>query len=327
MRGLKMEYTDNNLQELKKSAFNYALYTTENIEVANDISSEVISSFLLNYQVDRNEMGWIINATKNYCKKYFSNIKRSKKIVDSYRNEIMTTLEQHAPTEENIELKRAFTESFNALTANELKTILYFFQCNENIKQMNENIGGSYASLRVKISRIKRKLQAETYKRLGFIGSKKIVTPQLNDTLIKFLKSFKENLEADTIEKMYYYFSKVDLSNYKKDIQIKEILEYEIELDNSQYKAWILYTDLSDSIQSFTLEFEVDSKNQLKILSPPLPSPKLMVLETDSNQGKLLLDLMNKYPPDKSGQPSIPPEELDKLMKQLEKENKEKSPE
>lgn len=318
-----MKYSGNNLQEFKKSAFNYALYITENIEVANDISSEVMSLFLLNFKEDRNPAGWIINTTKNYCKKHFSNVSRSKVIVDSYRKELMATLEAHSSTEENNELKIAFSDSFTALTDNELKTILYFFQCNENIKQMHENIGGSYASLRVKISRIKRKLQAETFKRLGYIGSKKIVTPQLDNTLIKFLKTFKENLEADSLEKMYYYFSKVDISNYKKEINIKEILEYDIKLDNSKYTAWIIYSDFSDSIQCFNFEFEVDKKNQLKILSPPMPASKTVVFEPKSNQAQMLENLINKYPPDKSGQPSIPPEELDRLMKQLEKENKE----
>ncbi len=99
-----MNNTEYNLQKLKISAFNYALYTTGNIEVANDISSEVISSFLLNFQENRDPSGWIINATKNYCNKFFSSEKRSKKIADSYRNEILATVEEYSPTEQNVKL-------------------------------------------------------------------------------------------------------------------------------------------------------------------------------------------------------------------------------
>lgn len=317
-----MKNFEYNLQNLKNSAFNYALYATANVEVANDISSEVISFFLLNFNEERNAEGWIINTTKNYCKKYFSIVKRNENIAHSYRKEILNTIQNNSHTEQNEELKLAFNDSFSTLTDNEFKMILYYFQCNESIKILHSNIGGSYSSLRVKISRIKRKLKAETFKRLGYIGTKKIVTPQLNDNIINFLKSFKENLEANTLDKMYYYFSEIDLSNYHQNIKIKKILEYDIEYMNPNYKAWIFFEATNGEINSFSIMFFVDKNNMLKILSPPSISPKTVIIESKSEQGKLLEDLINKYPPDKSGRPGIPPEEMEKLIKQLEKENK-----
>lgn len=309
-----MIYSEQEIQSLKKSAFNYALYSTENMEVANDISSEALALFILSADKISEPAGWVLNTTKNYCKKYFDSSKRNQNIEKNYRNEIFNSMGERPKLESDEELRRAFKKSFEVLSQNELKTIMFYFQCNESIKLLHENIGGSYQALRAKISRIKRTLKAETYKRLGYYGSKKIVTPQLDNQIVKFLKRFKNNLEAGTLEKMYYYFSEVDLSNYKKDIHIKEILEYEIELVNSIYKAWIIYHDYSDVIQAFIIKFRINEKNMLKILSPPAPSKKAISIDIDSDMGTILTELLEKYPPDKSGQQTIPAEMIEKLL-------------
>ena len=204
----------------------------------------------------------------------------------------------------------------------ELKTIFYYFQCHENMKEMHANIEVSYVTLRKQLSRIRNKLKAETFKRLGYIGSKRIVTPQLNNLIIKFLRRFKKNLEAGTIEKMYYYFSKVDLKNYNPTYEMKEILDYDINLNDSIYKAWVFYNNKHNVIDSFYIEFFVDDKNHLKIVTPPTKTKKMVVINKDSIEGKQIRKLLDTFPIDKSGRPKIPEEEMDRIIKQFEENQK-----
>jgi hypothetical protein len=317
-----LNYTDKQLEEYNKAAFGYALYLTGNIDAANDIASQTISLFLLSFKGDCNEKGWIINTVKNYSNKYFDKIKLENKQVLTYREELVEKVYGQVEYERDESLKEAFRDSFEALNDHELKSLFYYFQCNENIKEMHNNIGGSYVTLRKQISRIKNKLKAETYRNLGFIGTKMIVTPQLDNLIYQFLKRFKKNLENNTLEKMHYYFSEVDLNNYNPTYEIKEILEYDIDLNDSIYKAWVFFQNKHNVIDSFYIDFFVDDKNYLKIVTPPTKTKKIVIIEPESEEGKQIRKLLDTFPIDKSGRPKIPEEEMDKIIKQFEDKQK-----
>ncbi|MFC1898205.1 sigma-70 family RNA polymerase sigma factor [Candidatus Cloacimonadota bacterium] len=316
-----MELTDKEIQNFYKISFDYALYKTSNVDAAEEISSETISLFLLSYKTNTNIRRWIINTTKNYCKKYFAKSSNQHKNAKKYRADL---IEKITPNniENNMELNNAFKEAFESISDQELNLILYYFQCNESIKMMHENLDISYDALRKQMSRLKQKIKAETNLRLGFIGSKRIVTPQLNNLIIKFIKRFKENLENDTINKMYYYFSEIDIKKYNESFDIKKVFDYDIELNESIYKVWVFFEDKNQNIDSFFIEFYVDNNNHLKIITPPTRTKKVIVIEPDSSEGQMLKELINQFPIDKTGHPKIPKEELEKIIKQFEEKQK-----
>ena len=319
-----MKLNEKELEKHQKLVFNYAFYHTGNIETSEDIASQTMCLFLLSTDKikDDDVNGWLINTTKNYCNQFFDNSKKELKKANNYRHEFMEQLYEQNDIGHNETLKEAFQDSFNILNYQEMKTLLYYFQCNENIKEMQKNIGISYTALKMQISRIKRKLKAETFKRLGYIGSKRIVTPQLNNLIIKFLCRFKKNLEAGTIDKMYYYFSEVDLKNYNPAYEIKKILDYEIRLSESVYKVWIFFKNNKDKTDSFYIEFYIDDKNHLKILTPPQKPLKVFKFKADSEDGMKILQMLNSAPVDRTGVSKFSDEELVKILKQIEK-NKE----
>jgi hypothetical protein len=319
----KKTYNEENLVKLQKVAFDYAFYLSGNLEASKDISSQAISLFLLSNKPAENERRWIINTTKNYCNKYFDKISRDRKNQNKYGFELIAKFSETSEVESDVDFAKAFKVSFETLLEEELQTILYYFKCNESIKEMSENLEDSYAAVRKRISRIKKKLKAETYKNLGYYGSKIIVTPQLNNLIVKFIKRFKENLENNTLTKMHYYFSKIDIANYKQNIHIKEIFDYEIELNNSIYKTWVIYINHQEEYESFIIEFFIDDKNYLKILTPPTQTKKVITFTKDSSYGKQLTKLIKSYPIDKDGQPKIPKDEIERIVQQFkEKQNK-----
>ena len=321
----KKKFNEENLVELQKISFDYAFYLSGNIEASKDISSQAISLFLLSDKSAENEKRWIINVTKNYCNKYFEKIGRDLKNQNKYGFELITKLSEASEVESNVDFSEAYKVAFETLSEEELQIILYYFKCNESIKEMSENLEDSYATVRKRISRIKKKLKAETYKNLGYYGSKIIVTPQLNNLIIKFIKRFKENLENNTLSKMHYYFSQIDIANYEQNIHIKEISDYEIELNNSIYKTWVIYKNFRDEYESFIIEFFIDDKNYLKILTPPTQTKKVITFTRASAFGKQLTELIKSYPVDKDGQPKIPKGEIERLVKQFQEKQKDQA--
>ncbi|MDP8267333.1 MAG: hypothetical protein P9L97_01275 [Candidatus Tenebribacter davisii] len=314
-----MIYNDDDLIELQQLSYNYSLYRTGNFDLANDISMKTIGIFLLKADtIDKeNSSGWIINTSKNHIQSHYRSFKKNQDNIAKYRHDLLAKFNLDPSLETDSQLKEAFTEVLHTLDIEETKMILLYFQLKEKTKIMNTILDISYEALRKKIFRIKRKLKAETYKKLGVIATKKIVTPQLNKLIIDFLKSFKKNLEENTLEKMYYYFSKVDLNKFNPTYEIKKIVEYEIEFNDSIYKVWVFFQNNNNESDSFYIRFVIDEKKHLKILTPPQKSEKMFKFNKDSEEGKKILQMLKSAPVDKTGLSQFSSEELEKLLKQI----------
>ena len=318
-----MNYSDDKLNKYYNLVFNYALYRIGNIETAKDIASQTISIFLLTTKKiqEENVNGWLINTAKNYCNQFFDNLTMEQNKIENYRTNILPIFQKYIQYEKDEQLNRAFTEAFNSLSDSELKTIFLYFKCDQNVIEMHKIMGESYPALRKKIYRLKRKLKAETFKKLGVIATKKIVTPKLNDLITKFLLRFKENLENKSLNKMYYYFSEVDLKKYNPSYEIKKILDYEIRLTESVYKVWVFFKNKQNQGDSFYIEFYIDENNHLKIITPPTRPKKIIKLDSNSIEAQKIKELLKKSPVDRNGKTKYPIEELEKILKQLEEKN------
>ena len=315
-----MKYCNSDLQKLQQMSYNYSLYRTGDFDLSDEISMKTIGLFLLkaNEIEENNATKWIVNTSKIHIQKHFRTSKQNHDNIKKYNQDIIEKLSINLTSETDSKLKETFTQVLKTLNNEDMKTILFYFQCNKNIGIMHSTLEISNDTLRKKISRIKRKLKAETFKKLGVIATKKIITPKISDLIVKFLKSFKTNLEENSLEKMYYYFSEVDLHNYNPSYEISKILDYEITLTNSIYKVWIIFKNKKNENDSFYIEFFIDDKNHLKILTPPQKSEKVFKFSEDSEEGKKILQMLNSAIVDKTGVSRFSTEELEKILKQIE---------
>jgi hypothetical protein len=247
----------------------------------------------------------------------------SSKNLQNNAYEIASRLIEDQTSEQDGELHKAYQDALSNLSEEELKTLLFYFQCNSNIKEMHRISELSYASLRKKMSRIKQRLKAQTLRNLGMVASKRIVTPQLDNLIIKFIQRFKENLEAGTLEKMYYYFSRVDLQTYNPSLQIKKIRDYEIELVDNVYKVWVIFINNEDQPDAFTLSFEVDGTNHLRIVTPPTRQQRIVRIAPDSAEFSRLEALLKQATIAKDGTLNLSPDILDSIVAQVEKQMEE----
>ena len=306
---------DKLLKKLHSIAYTYALYKVGSLDVAEDIASQAIYSYLLKRdQISHeNHEGWIYNTSKNYCNQYFELIKSERKLKTTLKIRLADEIQQRINETKNYaeQEKNTLLEAVNdvkaSLSEKELKTYIFYLRCKRNIKQMHRASGESYSALRQRVSRINRKIKAETFQRMGVITTKKIITPQINIIILKFLQSFKEHLETNTLNKMFYYFSKKDISNYHPTFDIKEVLDYEVDLDDSIYTIHVVFTNKKNESESFYFTFTIEN-NALKVLQPPTPHKEHYQLIGED--AELLFTLLQKYPEDSTGMHNIPEEEL-----------------
>jgi DNA-directed RNA polymerase specialized sigma24 family protein len=296
-------------------AYNYALYKVGSIDAAEDIASQTIYSYLLKREKieKNNHEGWIVNTSKNYCSQHFDRLKAEKKLqydmMGNMAGELQSKIYESLDFVDNEknELLDAVKKAKDTLSPKELQTYILYLQCETNVQRMENIIGESNQVIRQRISRINRKIKAETYKKLGVITTKKILSPQINNIIRKFLLRFKSHLENNTLNKMFYYFSKKDLGNYKPRFYIKKVLDYEVVLRDSIYSIHVVFTNEKDMDESFFFSFTVEN-NSLKVLQPPTPHKEHY--QISGEDAEILFTLLQKYPEDSTGRHNIPEEEL-----------------
>jgi len=303
-------------------SYNYALYKVGNLDAAEDIASQTIYSYLLKRDriTSENHEGWIINTSKNYCSQYFDRMKLENQLkhdmIGNVAGDIQAKIYESLDfvEVERDELLDAVRNAKETLSTKELQTYILYLQCDINIQRMVEITGESNEVMRQRISRINRKIKAETYKKLGVISTKKILSPQIDDIIRQFLLRFKKNLENNTLNKMFYYFSKKDISNYKPQFDIKKVLEYEVNLKDSIYTIHVVFTNVKDMDESFYFSFTVEN-NSLKVLQPPTTHQEHFQLCIED--GEMILNMLKNHPEDSTGVHKVPEDELQLLKKLL----------
>jgi RNA polymerase sigma factor (sigma-70 family) len=314
-----MELSDSYLQEHYKKAYSFALYKLGDKQQAEDVASQAINLFLLKSDMINPEKtdSWLRGTCLNYCRKYFQSVVRDRNAINRIQEELITSY--NVDHDDDNELMENFRKAMESLSELETRSLVLYFNSGQNIKRMAEIIGENYGSLRKRIFRIKQKLKAETYKELGYIATKKIIVPQMHEAIIQFVKRLKMNIESNTIEKMFYYFSEVNIADYKPEFDIRKIKEYEVILRNGKYTIYLFYLDSENKINNIYFTFYLNDKNQLKITRLPKQESRMMIFEKDSVITQDVFNYLKTCPENSQGMVKLPPELLHKMFDNEEK--------
>ncbi len=302
-------------QDAEELSYKYALYKTGNAHISGNIAARTAGLFILN-KIEGNIAGiksWIYLTSRNFCYEYFREIKKKRILEDKYKEKlIIDTLLENCETDTS--LHAAFRKSLESLTGEQQRTLTLYNICHKDYAQMQEISEISAAALRQRISRINNKLKAVTNLNMGMLCTKKIVTPELNNVLYKFLSRFKKNLEDNTLHTMYRYFSQSDLKDYTETFNIKEIENYEIRMNDCEYQIIVIYKNDNNFKETFDFKFKIEN-NHLNVTAPPKKKTISASFNKDSDQARELKKLLHLYPPDRTGKSTIPKELLDALIK------------
>ena len=125
-------------------------------------------------------------------------------------------------------------------------------------------------SIRQKLYRLRKDLRTQYYKRNGMKASKKIVSFNLNQNIIRFLKKYRECLEKRSFETMSRYLSNIGIPKEVPNISIKRILDYDIQIVSSgNYEVFVFYIDKRKVVNTFTMSFSLDEKGNIVLTSIP----------------------------------------------------------
>lgn len=309
-----MKLQDRKLRDHYRTAYNYAYYKIGSKCHAEDIASQAVNLYILKSDSinPAKANSWIRTACLNYCRKYYTQKAKSNKMINHVQQELIDYYKtDHEQGTNNLHDK--FFSAMENLSELETRTLVLYFKNEQNIKKLAEEIGENYSGLRKRIFRIKQKLKAETYRELGYIATRKIVTPHMHEAIIQFVKRLKKNIENNTIEKMFYYFSETNIKDFNPDFDINKIKDYEVLLRNGKYTIFLFYTDSQQKMNNFHFTFYLNSKKQLKILKLPEKSKKIIEFSDGSEKAEKIKELMKNTRTDHNGFIKIPSDLLEKI--------------
>ena len=147
-----MKYLDRDLQKLQQLSYNYSLYRTGDFDLADEISMKTIGVFLLKADeiVSDQASKWIINASKIHIQSHFRTMKQENANIKKFQQSLLEKLDNNLVTIKDTELSNTYKEALQTLTNDEMKTILYYFQCDQKIRSMHLLLDISYDALRKK---------------------------------------------------------------------------------------------------------------------------------------------------------------------------------
>jgi hypothetical protein len=158
------------------------------------------------------------------------------------------------------------------------------------IHQLAIKKGISYSTLRKRIYRLKKEIQAEHNKQHGMIASHAIVGAKLHENILNFIKKFKQAIEDNSLEKMKLYFRECEIPPRIPNIKIKKIYDYDIKLlENKTYKLVVPYFDINNKFLSFITVFKIYNENSIKIIKFPKLPKRILEVELDKNFGDILM--------------------------------------
>jgi DNA-binding Lrp family transcriptional regulator len=158
------------------------------------------------------------------------------------------------------------------------------------IRQVAIKKGISYSTLRKRIYRLKKEIQAEYNKQHGMIASHAIVGAKLHENILNFIKKFKQAIEDNSLEKMKLYFRECEIPPEIPKINIKEIIDYDIKLiSKNKFKLYVHYYNKQHKYSNFNTLFEIYNENSIKIIQFPQPPKKIFELEIDKDIGDIIM--------------------------------------
>jgi hypothetical protein len=133
------------------------------------------------------------------------------------------------------------------------------------------------------------------------------------------VRRLKKNIDNNSIEKMFYYFSETNTANYKPQFDIQKVKDYEVILKNGKFKIYLFYSDSEKQINTVSFSFYINEKNQLKISELPKQKRKIVKLNKNKNSEAYqeLNQLLKDYPENRQGLIKIPSDIMRRLAKEV----------
>ena len=306
-----------NYLRINSLAYNVIKELVNKYEDIQDLVQIVSMKYFLNLdKIDKeNEYNWVYITARNAA---ISFLRKKGKSVDGFAVNFDDVEEE--VTKKILKQKKESRESPESILVEYGKNLSKFdrelleiyLKESFKIKHMAWRRKLNYPALRKKIYRLKKDIRAEYYKKHGMVGSKKIVSANLHQNLMNFIKKFKQSIEENSLEKMKLYLRECEIPIEIPKIEIKKVADYDVYLlGEHKFQLYVYSFNQQNEVSSFITVFEVYNDNSIKILEFPKQPSKIVALKENS----IPQDVLEKLQKNVQGDYDLSEEDLEELIK------------
>jgi len=282
-----------------------------NSEDIKELAHTVAIKYFFNKAQIKDKNNWIFttakNAAINFNEKNKNDILRNSKRFDNLENLITKDILENKPTRET---EKILKEAESILSIQERDLLELYLKGGRKLKEFSRRQNIGYQSLKKKLYRLKKDIKAEYNKKKGMIATKEIVGAHLHENIIYFIKQFQNALQENSLERMKFYLRGCRIPSKIPNINIKEIIQYEVILvGKNKYKLIVHFLNGNGRFSAFNTTFEIYNKNSIRILDFPKNPSRIISISAD--EGKKIDDRIEV---DKNGMLKMNREEFDKML-------------
>jgi DNA-directed RNA polymerase specialized sigma24 family protein len=265
-----------NYTDYTRVAYNTAFSIIRHKEDAEDVAQVTTMRLVLNEgRINKeSERNWVITTARNesflMLEKNGRDVKVAPDSFDRLEQEITDyLLEYYDPNHEITDFMNHIKET---ASPQDWELLNRYLSQGRKLRDLYPYLNSSMkkSSVRQKLYRLRKELRTQYYKRAGVTASKQIVNFNLNQNILRFLKKYKQCLEARSFESMSRYLQKTGIPSEVPRINIKRIVDYDIRLVNSEeYEIFVFYIDNRKVMNAFTMAFWLDDKGNMVLKDIP----------------------------------------------------------
>ncbi len=293
--------------EVLLKAYQVSMHYIKEIDMAKDIAQATAIKYYLNEEkIETNRSdSWIFKVSKNLSFSYLKKNKRELNYSNSYFEEKLYT--------ENADIKEPLDiNTIDIINAKERALLKKYYEVSLDLSLLAKKTGIKRNVLRQKIYRLEQEIKLFELIRDGVICTKSIPGTKLHRNIKNFLNKLKMCLANDKLMEMKHYFSDCKINNEVSLINIKKIVQYDIDiLEQNKYLLNIGYHDPKNEVKFFRIRFEISAGSTINVIEFPIMPKKVFAFDAKD----IPIEILRQMKVNEKGVIPLSQDEIDELFK------------
>lgn len=251
--------------DVRMGAFSAALSVLKNVDDAEDVAQNVCLKFLQKRDTIDNPKSWSTVVARNesfaFCKKRNIELSGFNCGLDILHAEKIAEAEEINPEFETISRE----EAKELLSKDDYSFYKLLIKYQQDVNKIMKATKRSKSYVYGASYRVKRNLKAAKLLKEGYRGTRDIVSYNLHQNILNFIKALKRNMQNNSLSKMHNYFREIDISKVP-NFDITIVFDYQLHLlKDRSYDLLIPYKNSNNEVKFCILLFKINKLNEIII--------------------------------------------------------------
>ena len=289
-----------------QKAYKVSMYYVKEDDTAKDIAQATAIKYYLNCEtIDmKGSNSWIYKVSKNLS---LNHLKKSKRVLIYSNSYFEDKIYANSLSQKEI----LGIEDIEIFNIKEKQLLREYYEKSSNLGKLSKKYKMKLSVLKNKIYNLEKERKLFELIHEGVISTSSIPGTKLHRNIQNFLSKLKICLQNNDLSKMKHYFSKCVINDEVNSIQIKKIVQYDIDiLGHDKFMLNIGYKDPFNEVNFFRLSLEISNGSTINVIEFPIVPKKVFA----SNVNEIPIEVLRQLQVNEKGVVPLSQEDIMKLI-------------